>query len=77
MIYAYATMDTAVGRLTADEVEFLEARNARVLEVVGRHGSMIDEDSETQRIVDALATPVTAPSVADRPSTRRLRAHSG
>ena len=77
VIYAYATMDNAVGRLTADEVAFLKARNAQVIEVIGGHGSMIDEASEAQRVVDALATPVTAPSVADRPSTRRLRAHSG
>ena len=77
VIYAYGTMDGAVGRLTADEVAFLKARYAQVLEIAGGHASMIDVEGAAQRIVDQLATPVTAPSVADRPSTRRLRAHSG
>ena len=54
VIYAYGTMDQAIGRLTEDEVAFLKARNARVLEVEGDHGSMIDMQSATAKIVELL-----------------------
>ena len=54
VIYAYGTMDEPIGRLTEDEVAFLKARNAQVLEVEGGHGSMIDMPSATAKIVELL-----------------------
>lgn len=66
VIYAYGTMDEAVGRLTADEVAFLEARNAKVLEIAGGHGSMIDQPIAAQRVVDLVEMPVMTGSDAAR-----------
>ena len=54
VVYAYGTMDRAVGRLTADEVAFLESRGAEVIAVTGGHGSMLDDPGTTRRIVDLL-----------------------
>ena len=54
VIYAYGTMDQAVGRLTADELAFLESRGAEVLAVEGGHGSMLDDPAATARIVALL-----------------------
>ena len=54
VIYAYGTMDRAVGRLTSDEVAFLRSRGAEVIAVMGGHGSMIDDPGTTRRIVDLL-----------------------
>ena len=54
VVYAYGTMDRAVGRLTADEVTFLESRGAEVIAVAGGHGSMFDDPGTTRRIVDLL-----------------------
>ena len=54
VIYAYGTMDQAVGRLTENEVAFLDSRGAEVIAVTGGHGSMIDDPATTRRIVDLL-----------------------
>ena len=54
VIYAYGTMDRAVGRLTADEVAFLDSRGAEVIAVTGGHGSMFDDPGTIRRIVDLL-----------------------
>ena len=54
VIYAYGTMDQAVGRLTGEEVAFLEARGAQVLAVEGGHGSMLDEPAAAATIVELL-----------------------
>ena len=54
VIYAYGTMDRAVGRLTADEAAFLDSRGAEVVAVMGGHGSMIDDPGTTRKIVDLL-----------------------
>ncbi len=54
VIYAYGTMDRAVGRLTENEVAFLGSRGAEVIAVTGGHGSMIDDPGTTRRIVELL-----------------------
>ena len=54
VIYAYSTMDRGVGRLTADEVTFLESHGAEVIAVTGVNGSIIDDPGTTRRIVDLL-----------------------
>ena len=54
VIYAYGTMDAEIGRLTGDEIAFLESRGAEVLAVEGGHGSMLDELAATARIVQLL-----------------------
>ena len=54
VIYAYGTTDEAVGRLTGEEVAFLESRGAEVLAVEGGHGSMLDDPAATARIVALL-----------------------
>ena len=54
VIYAYGTMDQAVGRLTGEEVAFLESRGATVLAVEGGHGSMLDDPAAAARIVALL-----------------------
>ncbi len=53
VIYAYGTMDQAIGRLTGEEVAFLESRGAEVLAVEGGHGSMFAEPAAA-RIVELL-----------------------
>ncbi len=54
VIYAYGTTDEAVGRLTGEEVAFLESRGAKVLAVEGGHGSMLDDPAAAARIVALL-----------------------
>ena len=54
VVYVYGTEDTAVGRLTAKEVEFLASRGARVIPVEGGHGSMFYDSAAIQRISVAL-----------------------
>ena len=54
VIYAYGTTDEAVGRLTGEEVTFLESRGAEVLAVEGGHGSMLDDPAASARIVALL-----------------------
>ena len=54
VIYAYGTMDQAVGRRTGEEVAFLESRGAEVLAVEGGHGSMLDEPAASARIVELI-----------------------
>ena len=51
VIYAYGTMDRAVGQLTGEEVAFPESRGAEVIAVEGGHGSMLDEPA-TAKIVE-------------------------
>ena len=66
VIYAYGTMDQAIGRLTDGEVAFLESRGAEVLAVEGGHGSMFDEPAAT-RIVDLLKNRSEAVAARARP----------
>ena len=54
VIYAYGTTDEAVGRLTGEEVAFLESRGAKVLAVEGGHCSMLDDPAAAARIVALL-----------------------
>ena len=54
VIYAYGTMDAEIGRLTGDEIAFLESKGAKVFAVEGGHGSMLDEPAATARIVELL-----------------------
>ena len=54
VIYAYGTMDRAVGRLSGDEVAFLRSRGAEVIAVAGGHGSMFEDPATTRRILDLL-----------------------
>ena len=59
VIYAYGTGDQQVGRLTEEEIRFLEARNAQVVEVSamgGGHGSMVD-DPDTRAKIRSLLSP--------------------
>lgn len=43
VIYAYGQFDEQVGRLTADELAFLEAKGVTVIRSEGGHGDTIDE----------------------------------
>ncbi len=70
VIYAYATMDRAVGRLTGEEVAFLESRGAEVLAVEGDHGSMFD-DHAAARIVELVEDRGEAVARARPPHSRR------
>ena len=55
VIYVYGTQDEAVGRLTEDEVRFLESREARVIVAEGGdHSSMFQDVDVVQEISDAL-----------------------
>ena len=54
LIYAYGTMDRAVGRLSQDEVAFLDSRGAEVIAVTGGHCLMFEDPATTRRIVDLL-----------------------
>ena len=55
VIYVYGTQDEAVGRLTEDEVRFLESRGARVIVAEGGdHSSMFHDVDVVQEISDAL-----------------------
>ena len=54
VIYVYGTLDEAVGRLTEDEVGFLNSRGAKIIALQdGRHNSMFDVDA-AQQISNAL-----------------------
>ncbi len=54
VIYVYGTLDESVGRLTEDEVGFLESRGATVIAIQdGRHDSMFEVEA-AQRISEAL-----------------------
>ena len=55
VIFAYGTMDRRVGRLTEQEVEFLESRNARVVAVEGGHASMAEQAAARARILELVA----------------------
>ena len=74
VIYAFGTMDRQIGRLTADEVGFLESRGARVMEIEGGHDSMLGVARE---IVDAVETPVTSGAPGPLVSMPRQPAHPG
>ena len=55
VIYVYATHDVSVGRLTDDEVGFLESRDAMVIRVQdGDHTSMFEDPGVAQEITEAL-----------------------
>ena len=55
VIYVYGTLDDAVGRLSDDEVSFLESRGATVIALQGGHHTSMFEDVEAaQRISEAL-----------------------
>ena len=53
VIYVYGTEDMDVGRLTDDEVRFLESGGARVIAIQGDHRSMFGVDA-AQQISNAL-----------------------
>ena len=55
VVYVYGTKDIQVGRLTANEVDFLNSRGAQVIPVEGGdHGSMFVVPAVIQDISDAL-----------------------
>ena len=55
VIYVYGTNDMAVGRLTDDEVAFLESKGSTVIPVQdGDHRSMFEDPDVAKRISDAL-----------------------
>ena len=54
VIYAYGTRDVVVGRLTEDEVGFLESGGAEVIAIQGDHDSMFVDPVAAQRISNAL-----------------------
>ena len=61
VIYVYGTEDEAVGRLTADEVDFLESRGAKVIVAEGGdHGSMFEDIDVVREITDTLQQPSAA-----------------
>ncbi len=54
VIYVYGTQDVLVGRLTEDEVAFLESRGATVIPIEGDHISMFEKVDAAQEISNAL-----------------------
>ena len=55
VIYVYGTNDINVGRLTDDEVAFLESRGSTVVAVQdGSHNSMFEDPEVAKRISDVL-----------------------
>ena len=54
VIYVYGTQDINVGRLTEDEVRFLESGDATVIPAQGGHTSMFEDVDVAQKISNAL-----------------------
>ena len=54
VIYVYGTQDFNVGRLTEDEVRFLESGDATVIPAQGGHTSMFEDVDVAQKISNAL-----------------------
>lgn len=55
VIYVFGTLDDTVGRLTEDEVEFLESGGATVIPIQdGGHASMFEDVDAVQEISEAL-----------------------
>ncbi|MDD9985020.1 MAG: hypothetical protein OXQ31_01970 [Spirochaetaceae bacterium] len=55
VIYVYGTLDDTVGRLTEDEVEFLESGGATVIPIPdGGHASTFEDVDAVQEVSEAL-----------------------
>lgn len=57
VVYAYGQLDEQVGRLSANELTFLETKGVKVLRTAGGHGETIDETITAG--LEALAAPST------------------